>query len=163
MLPSALLLVGLHDLLQSRHAILRNYPIWGHLRFFFEFVRPEIRQYFIEDDTGEMPFSRQQRSIVYQRAKSEVDSRPFGTELDVRAVGHEWVGHSLAPSRIDSADFRITVGPQRAQPVQLSVFNISAMSFGALSGNAIRALNRGARIGGFIHDTGEGSISPPSP
>ncbi|AOY96210.1 FMN-binding glutamate synthase family protein [Cupriavidus sp. USMAA2-4] len=159
-LPSALLLVGLHDLLQSRHAILRNYPIWGHLRFFFEFVRPEIRQYFIEDDTGEMPFSRQQRSIVYQRAKSEVDSRPFGTELDVRAVGHEWVGHSLAPSRIDSADFRITVGPQRAQPVQLSVFNISAMSFGALSGNAIRALNRGARIGGFIHDTGEGSISP---
>ncbi len=159
LLPLVLLAVGVHDLTQTRHSILRNYPIWGHLRFFFEFIRPEIRQYFIEDDTNELPFSRQQRSVVYQRAKSEVDSRPFGTELDVRAAGHEWIGHSLAPTRIDGSDFRITVGASRAQPYSLSVFNISAMSFGSLSGNAIRALNRGAKLGGFIHDTGEGSIS----
>ncbi|MGE8363706.1 FMN-binding glutamate synthase family protein [Cupriavidus sp.] len=158
--PVALLLVGLYDIGQPRHSILRNYPVWGHLRFFFEFIRPEIRQYFIEDDTNEMPFSRQQRSLVYQRAKNEVDSRPFGTEIDVRLAGHEWISHSLAPTRIPSADFSITVGEGRAQPYSLSIFNVSAMSFGALSGNAIRSLNRGAKLGGFIHDTGEGSISP---
>ncbi len=159
-LPLALCLVGIHDLTQQRHAILRNYPIWGHARFFLEFIRPEIRQYFIEDDTSEAPFSRAQRSLVYQRAKNEVDSRPFGTESDVKRPGHEWISHSLAPTKIASADFRVMVGGNRAQPYAMSVFNISAMSFGALSANAIRSLNRGAKIGGFAHDTGEGSISP---
>jgi glutamate synthase domain-containing protein 2 len=157
---AALAGVGAHDLLQARHAVLRNYPIWGHLRFFFEFIRPEIRQYFVEDDNEQTPFSRQQRSIVYQRAKVENESRPFGTELDVMAAGYEWIGHSISPTALPSHDFRRTVGEARAKPYDISVFNISAMSFGALSANAIQALNTGAARGRFAHDTGEGSISP---
>ncbi|WP_114813349.1 FMN-binding glutamate synthase family protein [Paraburkholderia kururiensis] len=158
-IPALLVALGLADLTQERHAILRNYPLWGHLRFAFEFIRPEIRQYFVEDDTEEKPFSRQQRSIVYQRAKNEVDSRPYGTELDVRAAGHEWISHSLMPTQLPNHDFRILVGPEREQPYALSIFNVSAMSFGSLSANAIRALNLGAKKGGFAHDTGEGSLS----
>jgi glutamate synthase domain-containing protein 2 len=146
-------------LTQERHAILRNYPLWGHFRFMFEFVRPEIRQYFVEDDTEERPFSRAQRSIVYQRAKNDVDSRPYGTELDVKAVAHEWISHSLAPTKLDGHDFRIVVGPDRKQPYSMSIFNVSAMSFGSLSANAIMALNLGAKKGNFAHDTGEGSMS----
>ncbi|QHE91113.1 FMN-binding glutamate synthase family protein [Pandoraea fibrosis] len=157
---AALVVLGVWDVLQQRHAVLRNYPLWGHFRFLFEFIRPEIRQYFVEDDTSETPFSRAQRSIVYQRAKGDVDSRPFGTEVDVKATGYEWIAHSLAPTVLKDHDFRITIGADRAQPYSASIFNISAMSFGALSANAIRALNRGAKLGNFIHDTGEGSISP---
>ncbi|VVD79551.1 glutamate synthase [Pandoraea iniqua] len=157
---AALVALGAWDVVQQRHAVLRNYPLWGHFRFLFEFIRPEIRQYFVEDDTSETPFSRAQRSIVYQRAKGDVDSRPFGTEIDVKAAGYEWIAHSLAPTVLDNHDFRITIGPDRAQPYSASIFNISAMSFGALSANAIRSLNRGAKLGNFIHDTGEGSISP---
>ncbi len=156
---AALTLVGLRDVMQTRRAVLRNYPVIGHLRFFFEFIRPEIRQYFIEPDNEAAPFSRQQRSLVYQRAKGDPDKRPLGTQLDVGAQGYEWINHSLAPSRIDSHDFRITIGAERAQPYSASVFNISAMSFGSLSANAIKALNAGAKKGGFAHDTGEGSIS----
>ena len=166
---AVLVLVGLHDLLQKPHAILRNYPIMGHFRFLFEFIRPEIRQYFIEGDNEAQPFSRAQRSLVYQRAKGQVDNRPFGTQLDVGQQGYEWVNHSMQPSKLGSHDFRVWIGgsPEKAQeghepctrPYHASVFNISAMSFGALSGNAIQALNQGARMGGFIHDTGEGSIS----
>ena len=152
-------LIGVYDLAQSRSSILRNYPVIGHLRFLLEFIRPEIRQYFIENDTDEAPFSRSQRSLVYARAKGEPDKRPFGTQLDVGAKGYEWINHSIAPSRIVSHDFRITIGPDTAQPYEASVFNISAMSFGALSANAILALNAGAKQGGFAHDTGEGSIS----
>ncbi|AKJ70020.1 glutamate synthase [Pandoraea thiooxydans] len=159
-IPAALVLLGLRDIGQPRHSVLRNYPLWGHLRFLLEFIRPEIRQYFVEDDTVETPFSRAQRSIVYQRAKGEVDSRPFGTELDVKVAGYEWISHSLAPTKLPSHDFRIVIGADRAQPYSASIFNVSAMSFGALSGNAIQALNRGAKLGGFMHDTGEGSISP---
>ena len=159
LLGLALLGLGLHDLRQTQHAILRNYPILGHLRFALEFIRPEIRQYFIEGDTDEAPFSRTQRSLVYARAKGERDTRPFGTQLDVGANGYEWINHSLAPTRIASHDFRVTIGAGTAQPYEASVFNISAMSFGALSGHAIQALNAGARKGGFAHDTGEGSIS----
>ena len=155
----ALSAIGVYDLLQSRHAVLRNYPIIGHLRFMLEFIRPEVRQYFIESDNDAAPFSRSQRSLVYQRAKGEADNRPFGTQLDVGAAGYEWIGHSLAPTVLASHDFRITVGADLAQPYRMSVFNISAMSFGALSANAIRALNAGARRGRFAHDTGEGSIS----
>ncbi len=154
-----LFLVGLRDSVQARHAILRNYPLVGHLRFLLEFVRPEIRQYFIESDVEAHPFSRLQRSLVYQRAKGDPDQRPFGTQLDAHADGYEWINHSLAPTRIGSPDFRVTIGAGRAQPYSASVLNISGMSFGALGGHAIRALNLGARRGGFAHDTGEGSIS----
>ncbi len=156
----ALVGLGICDMLQSRHAILRNYPVIGHLRFLFEFIRPEIRQYFIESDTDAIPFSRQQRAIVYQRAKNDFDKRPFGTQLDVYAAGFEWINHSLVPATVASHDFRVSIGgPDCTQPYDASVFNISAMSFGALSANAIRSLNQGARLGHFAHDTGEGSIS----
>ncbi len=155
----ALTLLGLRDTRQTRHAVLRNYPVIGHLRFLLEFIRPEIRQYFIESDREAAPFSRQQRSLVYQRAKGDSDKRPFGTQMDVHAVGYEWINHSLQPSKLSTHDFRVTIGAGRAQPYDASVFNISAMSFGALSANAVLALNEGARRGGFAHDTGEGSIS----
>jgi glutamate synthase domain-containing protein 2 len=154
-----LTLLGARDTQQSHHSILRNYPVIGHLRFMLEFIRPEIRQYFFESDRETVPFSRQQRSLVYQRAKGQPDKRPFGTQLDVAAIGYEWINHSLQPTSIATHDFRVTVGEGRAQPYSASVFNISAMSFGALSANAILALNEGARRGGFAHDTGEGSIS----
>ncbi|WP_225782334.1 FMN-binding glutamate synthase family protein [Xenophilus sp. Marseille-Q4582] len=150
---------GVHDLRQTRHAILRNYPVAGHLRFLLEYIRPEMRQYFIESDTEAAPFSRAQRSLVYQRAKGDPDNRPFGTQLSVSLTGYEWINHSMVPTQIPSHDFRITIGEGCAQPYSASVFNISAMSFGALSANAIRALNLGAKLGGFAHDTGEGSIS----
>ena len=156
---AGLVALGVHDLLQTHHSILRNYPVIGHLRFVLEFVRPEIRQYFIESDNEAAPFSRSQRSLVYQRAKGESDKRPFGTQLDVQAPGFEWINHSVAPSQLATHDFRITIGPETAQPYSASVFNISAMSFGALSANAVLALNAGAKRGGFAHDTGEGSIS----
>lgn len=153
-------LVGLYDLQQQQHAILRNYPIIGHLRFMFETIRPEIRQYFLESETEAAPFSRAQRSLVYARAKGQSDKRPFGTQLDTRAVGYEWINHSMAPSVLQSHDFRVMVGGANCtQPYSMSLFNISAMSFGALSANAIMALNQGAKLGGFAHDTGEGSIS----
>jgi len=156
---AGLALVGLRDLRQTRHAILRNYPVIGHLRFLLEYIRPEMRQYFIESDTEAAPFSRAQRSLVYQRAKGEPDNRPFGTQLDVGQSGYEWINHSVAPTVVASSDFRVTIGEGRAQPYEASVFNISAMSFGSLSSAAILALNRGAKLGRFAHDTGEGSIS----
>jgi len=151
--------LGLRDTIQVQRSVLRNYPVIGHLRFLFEFIRPEIRQYFIEGDNDAAPFSRQQRSLVYQRAKGDSDKRPFGTQMDVGAQRYEWINHSMSPSLVDSHDFRVEIGADRAQPYSTSVFNISAMSFGALSANAILALNEGARRGGFAHDTGEGSIS----
>ena len=163
-ISAALTMVGITDLLQTKRALRRNYPILAHFRFFFESIRPEIRQYFLEDDTVAEPFSRNQRSIVYQRAKMDSDKRPFGTQLDVYAAGYEWINHSIAPAPEQNHDFRIEIGNhpdcRRAQPYSASVFNISAMSFGALSANAILALNGGAKEGGFMHDTGEGSISP---
>ena len=157
---SAGTLLGLRDLRQTQRSVLRNYPVLGHMRYWLEFIRPEIRQYFIESDNEAAPFSRQQRSLVYQRAKGDPDKRPFGTQVDVHAEGHEWINHSLVPTTLDSHDFRVLIGgPNCLQPYSASVFNISAMSFGALSANAILALNGGARKGGFMHDTGEGSIS----
>ena len=160
LLGAAGLLIGVRDLRQTARALLRNYPVIGHLRFLLEWIRPEIRQYFLESDREAVPFSRQQRSLVYQRAKGEPDKRPFGTQLDVHQPGYEWINHSLQPSRLASHDFRTAIGGDRCtQPYSASLFNISAMSFGALSANAILALNRGAQLGGFAHDTGEGSIS----
>lgn len=157
---AALSLLGIYDMVQTRHAIRRNYPVIGNLRFLFEFIRPEIRQYFLEDDTDAAPFSRAQRSIVYQRAKQEIDKRPFGTQEDVYGDRYEWINHSMSPAHIADPDFRVQVGgPDCAQPYSMSAFNVSAMSFGALSANAVLALNDGARIGNFAHDTGEGGIS----
>jgi glutamate synthase domain-containing protein 2 len=154
--------LGIRDLRQDKHAVLRNYPVIGHIRFLLEYIRPEIRQYFLEADHDATPFSRAQRSLVYARAKGDSDKRPFGTQLDVSADGYEWINHSVAPTKIASHDFRISIGNAEngcTQPYAASVFNISAMSFGALSANAILALNQGAKTGGFAHDTGEGSIS----
>ncbi len=154
------LALGISDLRQSRHALLRNYPVIGHVRFLLEWIRPELRQYFLESDREAVPFSRAQRSLVYQRSKNESDKRPFGTQLDVHGVGYEWINHSLQPTRLASHDFRVCIGGARCtRPYSASLFNISAMSFGALSANAIMALNGGAKAGGFAHDTGEGSIS----
>ncbi len=153
--------VGIRDLIQTRHAILRNYPIIGHLRFFFEKIRPEMRQYFFESDQDGMPFPREKRAIVYQRAKKQLDKKPFGTQGDVYSEGHEWMLHSMQPISVAPELFRVSIGgPDCKQPYSASVFNISAMSYGALSANAIRALNKGAKLGNFAHDTGEGSISP---
>ncbi len=156
-----LVLVGIVDLAQTRSTLRRNYPVSSHIRFFFEYFRPMLRQYVVESDDEEVPFSHVQRAVVYQRSKSVSDVRPFGSELDMYAERYEWLNHSIAPSVIADADFRIEVGgAQCSRPYSASVFNISAMSFGSLSPNAIRALNEGARRGGFYHDTGEGSLSP---
>jgi glutamate synthase domain-containing protein 2 len=153
-------LLGVYDLMQTRHAILRNYPILAHFRFFFESIRPEIRQYLLEADNEAVPFSRAQRSLVYQRAKGVEDRQPFGTGADVYLSGYEWINHSLRPVVIADNNFRVTIGGEECKkPYSSSVLNISAMSFGALSANAIRALNKGAKLGHFAHDTGEGSIS----
>jgi glutamate synthase domain-containing protein 2 len=154
-------LLGFRDLAQKRHAVLRNYPISAHLRFLLEELRPEMRQYFFESETDGLPFSRSQRAIVYQRAKMALETRPFGTQLNVYAQGYEWLRHSIAPAPVALDPFRASVGGAGcARPYSISVFNISAMSFGSLSANAIRALNRGAALGGFAHDTGEGGYSP---
>ena len=152
--------LGTVDLLQRRSTLRRNYPLLAHFRYGLETIGPEMRQYFIQSDTAEVPFSREQRALVYQRSKHASDVRPFGTLHDVYGTDYEWINHSLAPAEIDGHDFRIAVGAGCAQPYSASVFNISAMSFGALSAAAIRALNAGAARGGFYHDTGEGSISP---
>ncbi|MDG1170321.1 MAG: FMN-binding glutamate synthase family protein [Sulfitobacter sp.] len=152
--------MGIYDITQTKHSILRNYPVLGHMRFFFEGIRPEIRQYLIESDQDEEPFSRDDRSLVYQRAKGQEDARPFGTRQRVYDAGYSWITHSVQPVRIDDFDFRVTVGgPQCSKPYSASIYNISAMSFGSLSANAIEALNTGAKLGGFAHDTGEGSVS----
>ncbi|KRG71000.1 FMN-binding glutamate synthase family protein [Pseudoxanthomonas dokdonensis] len=152
--------LGTWDVLQKRSTLRRNYPVLAHFRYGLESVGPEIRQYFIEGDLAEVPFSRQQRSLVYQRAKGVMDVVPFGSQRDMYGLQYEWINHSMVPTSVDSHDFRIRIGSQSSQPYSASVFNISAMSFGALSANAIRALNAGARRGNFFHDTGEGSISP---
>ncbi len=157
---AALSALGIYDLAQTRHSILRNYPVIGHMRFLFEGIRPEIRQYLIESDQDEEPFSRDARSIVYQRAKGVEDKRPFGTRKRVYDAGYAWLTHSMQPKHLHDSDFRVTIGgPDCKKPYEASMYNISAMSFGALSGNAILSLNTGAKMGGFAHDTGEGGIS----
>lgn len=155
----ALTALGTWDLLQRKHTVSRNYPIMANLRYLFESIGPEIRQYFIQSDTEERPFSREQRTIIYQRAKNVLDKRPFGSQLGMYDEGFEWMNHSLTPTRLDSSNFRILIGKNCEKPYSASVFNISAMSFGSLSANAILSLNTGAKKGGFYHDTGEGSIS----
>ena len=161
---AALVGLGVRDLRQPRHAILRNYPVIGHIRFLLEYIRPEMRQYFIESDSEATPFSRAQRSLVCQRSTGEPDNQPFGTHLDVGKQGYEWVNHSMSPTKLPTYDFRVWIGgapghPSKSidpctQPHHASVFNIAALSFGSLSANAILALNKGAKLGGFAHDTG---------
>lgn len=156
-----LILLGIYDLIQKRHTILRIYPVVGHIRFLFESIRPEIQQYFVEDNINGTPVNREFRSLIYQRAKGMVDTRPFGTQFDVYRVGYEWVNHSIQPEAIIADMPKVLFGEGRcAQPYEASVFNVSAMSYGALSKTAIQALNRGAMMGGFYHNTGEGGISP---
>ena len=152
---------GVADMLQTKQAIRRNFPVVGHMRYLLELIRPEINQYFIESNSDGKPFSRNDRSVIYQRAKGEVDTLPFGTQRDVYATGYEWINHSLAPTHIDPAEGRIVVGgPDCTQPYSASILNVSAMSYGSLSKNAVLALNGGAKIGGFAHNTGEGGLSP---
>lgn len=162
LITGILSVLGLYDVLQNKHSILKNYPIMGHFRYIFEDIRPEIRQYFIESDQDALPFSRMQRSLVYQRAKNENADKPFGSILDTYAENYRFMVHSMLPKLpADPTSFRITIGNQQCmQPYDASILNISAMSFGSLSANAIRALNKGAQMGNFFHDTGEGSISP---
>lgn len=153
--------IGLHDVVQTKRSILRNYPISGHARFIMEDLRPKIRQYFFEGEKDGRPFPRDKRSLAYQRAKGQLDKRPFGTEYDVYEPRYEWISHSLSPTVTESHDFRVRIGgPDCTKPYDASVLNISAMSFGSLSANAIRALNKGAKLGSFAHDTGEGGLSP---
>ncbi|WP_422378944.1 FMN-binding glutamate synthase family protein [Roseibium sp.] len=152
--------IGYIDTHQTRHSVLRNYPVAGHFRFLFEAIRPELRQYFFESNQDGRPFSRERRSMVYDRAKNIEDVLPFGTELDVYDGSYGWVNHSICPQPHSEGDMRVTIGgPDCKHPYSASLYNISAMSFGSLSGNAILALNKGAKAGGFYHDTGEGSVS----
>jgi len=152
--------VGIWDMLQTKHSLRRNYPVLANIRFGLEKIRPEIRQYFLESDTDGVPFNRSKRAVAYQRAKGQLDKRPFGTQQDVYGNSFEWINHSISPHPGNGHAFRVRIGGRECrQPYELSLLNISAMSFGALSANAIRALNKGAKLGGFAHDTGEGSIS----
>jgi glutamate synthase domain-containing protein 2 len=156
-----LLILGAIDYFQRKHTIRRLYPVAGRFRYLFESVRAEIQQYFVESDTNGMPVSREYRSLIYQRSKGDRDTRPFGTVFDVNRDGYEWVNHSLSPKEISNHDPRIRFGgPDCTQPYEASPLNISAMSFGSLSKNAIMALNKGAKAGGFAHNTGEGGLSP---
>lgn len=155
-------LLGIYDLYQPKHSIVRNYPVFGRLRYFAEDLRPKVYQYFVESDTNGKPFSRLSRSLIYQRAKKETDTIPFGTQLDVYENGYEWLSHSIAAISHHELEPNPRVmigGPDCKQPYAASIFNISAMSFGSLSENAIRALNGGAFMGNFAHNTGEGGIS----
>lgn len=160
-LIAAVAALGTWDLLQTRHTILRSYPVLGHFRFLAEALRPEIQQYFIESNTEGTPFDRETRDMVYERAKGTKSDEPFGTERDVNALGYEFLRHSLRARFASELAPRVRLGgADCAQPYDIALFNVSAMSFGALSGNAIEALNGGAARGGFAHDTGEGGISP---
>jgi len=152
---------GVADMVQTKQAIKRNFPLVGHARYLLEMIRPEVNQYFIESNSDGKPFSRNDRSIIYQRAKGELDTLPFGTQKDVYATGYEWINHSLAPVHPDAQHARVMVGgPDCTQPYSASVFNVSGMSYGSLSKNAVLALNTGAKMGDFAHNTGEGGLSP---
>jgi glutamate synthase domain-containing protein 2 len=161
LLFGALALLGTLDLVQTRHSVLRNYPLTAHIRFILEEIRPEIRQYFLESEKDGTPFSRDKRAIVYQRAKRALQTRPFGTQNDVYEAGFEWLDHSMSPKPVVKESFRVAIGGKNcSKPYSASIFNVSAMSFGSLSANAVLALNAGAKKGNFAHDTGEGGYSP---
>ncbi len=152
--------IGIYNMLQTRHTILRNFPVIGYFRYFFEFISPEIQQYFIERHTDGTPLSRNHRRIVYERAKDLRSTHPFGTELDLYSPRYEGFKHSIYPANEVSGDLRVQVGGADCkQPYSASIYNISAMSFGAISRNAVLAMSRGAAEGGFYHNTGEGGLS----
>ncbi|MCA9629527.1 MAG: FMN-binding glutamate synthase family protein [Myxococcales bacterium] len=154
-------LLGVADMLQRPHAIRRNFPLLGHGRYLLEKIRPEINQYFIESNTDGTPFSREQRSLVYQRAKNTTDTLPFGTQRDVYAEGYEWINHSLLARSLPAVPHRVRIGSDACtRPYSAALLNVGAMSYGALSDAAIRALGRGAKLGSFAHNTGEGGLSP---
>ncbi len=158
-----LAIMGIQDVVQTKHSLRHNFPIVGRMRWMAEWMRPKVYQYFVESDTDGAPFSRLSRNVIYQRAKKVNDSMPFGTQLNVYETGYEWLNHSITPLRHDKIDHhpRVTVGgPDCKQPYSASIFNVSAMSYGSLSKNAIMALNGGAKLGGFAHNTGEGGLSP---
>lgn len=156
-----LFFMGMHDALQTQKTVLRNFPLLGRIRYALEAIRPEIRQYFIEGDQEEHPFSREKRSLIYQRSKGQLDTLPFGTKRNVYRIGYEWINHSLAPVTTEAGADRVMVGKHNcSQPYDCSILNVSAMSFGSLSNNAILALNKGAKMGNFAHNTGEGGLSP---
>jgi glutamate synthase domain-containing protein 2 len=162
-LVGPLIIMGVMDIVQTKQSIKRNFPILGRLRYVFEDMRPKIQQYFVESDTDGSPINRNDRSVIYQRAKKQVDTTPFGTQLNVYAEGYEWMSHSIVPLDFHKIEHspRIVVGNKDCkQPYNASLLNVSAMSFGSLSGNAVEALNAGAKLGGFAHNTGEGGISP---
>lgn len=158
-----LIIMGLYDMFQSKKTIRRNFPLVGRMRYLLESLGPGVRQYFIEKDLDGKPFNRLERSLVYQRSKKETDSNPFGTQLDIYEIGYQWINHSIKAipfSKVDSNP-RIRIGSSQCEkPYDASLYNISAMSFGSLSRNAIQALNAGAKQGGFYHNTGEGGLSP---
>jgi glutamate synthase domain-containing protein 2 len=158
-LMAALTIIGFYDYRQKAHPVIANYPLLGHFRYMLESIRPEIRQYFWEADNEELPYSRNQRAMVYQRAKQQTAVRPFGSVVDMYDEDHEWLNHSIQPLHIEHPDFRVSVG-EGERAYRMSVLNISGTSFGSLSPPAIQSLNTGARIGGFAHNTGEGGISP---
>lgn len=156
-----MLAIALIDLTQSEHSLRRNFPGTARFRWLFEWLRPFLRAYIVESDLDGRPFSHDERALVYARAKGDVDAHPFGTELDVYSGEYEWLAHSITPNPQAPRDMRVVVGSdQCARPYSASRLNISAMSFGSLGQNAIEALNLGAKIGGFYHDTGEGGMSP---
>lgn len=158
-----LIILGIADMVQKKRSIRRNFPVFGRLRYVLEELRPKIQQYFVESDTDGAPINRNDRSVIYQRAKRQLDTTPFGTQLDVYSEGYEWMSHSIVPIDISMVDQhpRVTIGNKDCrQPYSASVLNVSAMSFGSLSANAILSLNGGAKIGNFAHNTGEGGISP---
>lgn len=155
--------MGVADMIQVRQSIRRNFPVLGRLRYVFEDLRPKIQQYFVESDTDGAPINRNERSVIYQRAKKQTDTVPFGTQLNVYAEGYEWITHSIAPKDFHKMDHSPRIrfgGSECKQPYDMSVLNVSAMSFGSLSKNAVLSLNAGAKIGGFAHNTGEGGLSP---
>ncbi|MEI7998599.1 MAG: FMN-binding glutamate synthase family protein [Candidatus Omnitrophota bacterium] len=151
--------IGFADMAQTPHAIRRNFPIIGNFRYLMELMRPEINQYFVESNTSGSPFNRLDRSLVYQRAKGQLDTLAFGTQKNVYEVGYEWVTHSLVPRFVDPSALRVVVGSSCAKPYSASIFNIGALSFGSLSANAVLSLNQGALMGGFAHNTGEGGLT----
>ncbi len=155
--------MGVADMIQTKQSIRRNFPVLGRLRYVFEDLRPKIQQYFVESDTDGAPINRNERSVIYQRAKKQTDTIPFGTQLNVYAEGYEWITHSIAPKDFHKMDHNPRIrfgGKECQQPYDMSVLNVSAMSFGSLSKNAVLSLNAGAKIGGFAHNTGEGGLSP---
>ncbi|MCF2947654.1 FMN-binding glutamate synthase family protein [Paraglaciecola aquimarina] len=155
--------VGFYDMYQTKHALWRTFPLVGRGRWVMEALRPFVRQYFFESETDGVPINRMYRSVIYQRAKGQRDTIPYGTKVDTQRVGYEWIGHSMAAIHLDdnALEPKVKIGGEACtHPYDASIFNISAMSFGSLSANAILALNKGAKLGGFYHNTGEGSVSP---